>query len=93
MVLFDIQSPERAEVAALVQQSGMPLMQQVPIVTTRIEAIDGMTKARYEAEHPEDTTRQKKGRRRFGPPQDEGGAHTRLGMGSRIPGYIQRYPD
>ncbi|MFN5238695.1 MAG: ABC transporter permease [Bacteroidota bacterium] len=79
MVLFDIQSAERAEVAALVQQSGMQLMQQVPIVTTRIETVDGLTKARYEAEHPQDTTSRKQGRRRFGPPQDEV---------ERIPGWV-----
>ncbi len=57
----------------------MQLMQQVPIVTTRIETVDGLTKARYEAEHPQDTTSRKQGRRRFGPPQDEV---------ERIPGWV-----
>ncbi len=45
MVLFDIQSKDQAAVAQMVRQNGMPLLQQVPIVTTRIETIDGRNKA------------------------------------------------
>lgn len=41
MVLFDIQREQTAGVRALVQQSGLPVMQQVPIVTMRLESING----------------------------------------------------
>ncbi len=41
MVLFDIQREQTAGVRALVQQSGLPVMQQVPIVTMRLENING----------------------------------------------------
>ncbi len=50
MILFDIQSTEKDSVAALVQASGMPLMQQVSVVTTRVETIDDRTKAQDEAD-------------------------------------------
>lgn len=50
MILFDIQSGEKDSVAALVQATGMPLMQQVSVVTTRIETIDDRTKAQDEAD-------------------------------------------
>jgi putative ABC transport system permease protein len=52
MILFDIQSVDRDSVAVLVRSHGMPLMQQVAVVTTRVDAIDGRTKAQYEAENP-----------------------------------------
>ena len=45
MILFDIQTYQKDSVAALVKAHGLPILQQVPIVTTRIESIDGMTKA------------------------------------------------
>lgn len=48
MVLFDIQSNEKDSVAALVSRSGMPLLQQVAVVTTRVETIDGITKQQDE---------------------------------------------
>lgn len=41
MVLFDIQSSRREEVNRLVRQFNLPLLQQVPIVTVRIAAING----------------------------------------------------
>ncbi len=45
MILFDIQ-PEQAEgVAQLVRDNDLPVVQQVPIVTTRITEIDGLTKS------------------------------------------------
>ncbi len=50
MILFDIQSGEKDSVAALVQATGMPLMQQVSVVTTRVETIDDRTKAQDEAD-------------------------------------------
>jgi putative ABC transport system permease protein len=45
MVLFDIQTPQKEGVAKLVSDYKMPLIQQVPIVTMRLESIDGITKA------------------------------------------------
>ncbi len=50
MILFDIQTRDRDSVAALVRAHDMPLMQQVAVVTTRVESIDGITKAQYEAD-------------------------------------------
>ncbi|MBX2891133.1 MAG: FtsX-like permease family protein [Saprospiraceae bacterium] len=50
MILFDIQTADKDSVAALVRASGMPLMQQVAVVTTRLEAIDGRTKSQDEAD-------------------------------------------
>ncbi len=44
MILFDIQTDQKDSVAAMVQAHGMPLLQQVPIVTTRLETIDGQGK-------------------------------------------------
>lgn len=41
MVLFDIQSSQKNEVANLTTQYKLPLLQQVPIVTMRIEEING----------------------------------------------------
>ncbi|WP_229374213.1 ABC transporter permease [Fibrella rubiginis] len=41
MVLFDIQREQTAGVRTLVQQSGLPVMMQVPIVTMRLESING----------------------------------------------------
>lgn len=45
MVLFDIQSSQKDSVAALAKQYQLPILQQVPIVTMRIEAINGKTAA------------------------------------------------
>ncbi len=53
MILFDIQANDKDSVAQLVRDHGMPLMQQVGVVTTRVEAIDGQTKLQYELEHPD----------------------------------------
>ncbi len=41
MVLFDIQSDQKEAVAQLTQDYGLPLIQQVPIVTVRLEGIKG----------------------------------------------------
>lgn len=69
MILFDIQAADKDKVAELVRTHGMPVMQQVAVVTTRIESIDGVTKAQYDAEHPDtDTIPKGEGRRRDGPP-------------------------
>jgi putative ABC transport system permease protein len=48
MILFDIQAADRDSVAGLVEANGMPLLQQIPIVTTRIETIDGRSKLQDE---------------------------------------------
>jgi putative ABC transport system permease protein len=50
MILFDIQAAEKDSVAALVQARDMPVLQQVPIVTTRIELINGRNKQQDEAD-------------------------------------------
>lgn len=46
MVLFDIQSPQKDSVANLAKQFNLPVLQQVPIVTMRIEEINGITAAK-----------------------------------------------
>jgi len=53
MILFDIQTSQREEVAELAKEYGLPLLQQVPIVTMRLEAKDGETVAQI----LQDTTR------------------------------------
>ena len=53
MILFDIQAADKDAVARLVVDHQMPLLQQVPIVTTRIETIDGLNKTQYKKLHPD----------------------------------------
>ena len=68
MILFDIQTADKDQVAELVRAHGMPLMQQVAVVTTRVESIDGITKAQYDLENPEpDSIAKSEDRRREGP--------------------------
>jgi len=43
MVLFDIQSSQKDAVAGLVKQQGLPVLDEVPIVTVQLEAINGIT--------------------------------------------------
>lgn len=43
MVLFDIQSSQKRAVAELVRAQGLPVMDEVPIVTVQLEAINGVT--------------------------------------------------
>lgn len=50
MILFDIQSVDKDKVAALVRQYELPLLQQVPIVTARVETINARTKVQDEAD-------------------------------------------
>jgi putative ABC transport system permease protein len=45
MVLFDIQSAQKDQVAALTKQNGLPVLQEVPIVNMRLESINGQTAA------------------------------------------------
>ncbi|WP_223815750.1 ABC transporter permease [Adhaeribacter rhizoryzae] len=50
MVLFDIQTNQRDQVAKLAQQNNLPLLQQVPIVTMRLEEINGRTGVEIKAD-------------------------------------------
>jgi len=50
MIVFDIQTPQREAVASLARDHELPLLQQVPIVTMRLEAIDGKTKQEARAD-------------------------------------------
>jgi len=43
MVLFDIQTNQKDQVTALTRQHRLPVLQQVPIVTMRLEEINGLT--------------------------------------------------
>ena len=74
MILFDIQANDKDSVAQLVRNHGMPLMQQVGVVTTRVESIDGKTKQQYELEHPNQDSIPKddEGRRGGAPREAEG---------------------
>ncbi|MBI5913998.1 MAG: ABC transporter permease [Bacteroidetes bacterium] len=44
MIIFDIQPPQKEGVAKLTADNGLPVKQVVPIVTMRVESIDGTTK-------------------------------------------------
>ncbi|MDB4923702.1 FtsX-like permease family protein [Mucilaginibacter sp.] len=52
MILFDIQTSQQKGIAQLTRQQGLPVLQQVPIVSIRIEKINGKT----EADVKKDTT-------------------------------------
>ncbi|GJM35801.1 MAG: permease [Saprospiraceae bacterium] len=52
MILFDIQSSQKEGVAKLTKANQLPIIQQVPIVTMRMETIDGIDKVT----HLKDTT-------------------------------------
>ncbi len=45
MVLFDIQTAQKQEVASLVKSQGFPVIQEVPIVTLKLDEINGKTNA------------------------------------------------
>ncbi len=65
MVLFDIQTQQQNGVAQLTRQQGLPVMQQVPIISARIEEINGKTAEQAK----KDTLPQRpgeRGRRGFG---------------------------
>ena len=47
MILFDIQPPQKDSVHDLITKAGMPILQQVPIITIRLEDIDGVSRAAY----------------------------------------------
>jgi len=52
MILFDIQTSQEKDIAQLTRQQGLPVLQQVPVVTIRLEKINGKT----EADVKKDTT-------------------------------------
>lgn len=54
MILFDIQSPQLAEVDAFVKQQEMPVKATVPIVTMRLKTLRGENKAFYFPESDDD---------------------------------------
>lgn len=43
MMLFDIQSSQKDQIAAFTKEAGLPVLQQVPIVTMRLQTINGIT--------------------------------------------------
>lgn len=47
MILFDIQPHQRDSVAKLVVDSKMPIIQKVPVVTIRIEELDGLSRLQF----------------------------------------------
>lgn len=47
MILFDIQPSQRDSVAQLVETMNMPMIQKVPIVTMRLEELDGVTRPQF----------------------------------------------
>ena len=47
MILFDIQTTQRDSVTKLVSDSKMPLIQRVPIVTIRLEELNGIARMQY----------------------------------------------
>jgi putative ABC transport system permease protein len=58
MLLFDIQSHQVDEVAGVIKAKGLPVMQQVPIVTMALESINGIDKKTNDS-LPEDERRSK----------------------------------
>ena len=44
LIMFDIQSSQQDGVAKLTREHNLPIIQQVPVVTMRVEEIDGVTK-------------------------------------------------
>ncbi|REE01583.1 putative ABC transport system permease protein [Marinoscillum furvescens DSM 4134] len=49
-ILFDIQTPQKDEVKALTLDYDLPVMQEVPIVTMRLQELNGLTKNEAEAD-------------------------------------------
>lgn len=52
-ILFDIQPSQKEAVATEIKSKGLPLIQQVPIVTLRLEQIDGKVKTEADTTIPE----------------------------------------
>ena len=47
MIMFDIQPQQRDSVAQLVVDSKMPIIQKVPVVTIRLEELNGLSRIQY----------------------------------------------
>ncbi len=47
IILFDIQSVQKEEVAALTRQHELPIMQEVPVVNMRVAEVDGISKTKH----------------------------------------------
>ncbi len=56
MIVFDIQTPQKEAVAELTESYDLPLLQQVPIVTMRVDEVEGVN----QAERYRDTTSNEK---------------------------------
>jgi len=52
MLLFDIQSSQENAIATLTRQQNLPVMQQVPVVTIRLEKVNGKTAADVKKANP-----------------------------------------
>lgn len=50
MMLFDIQSAQTEQVAETTRKAGLPILQQVPIVTMRLQTINGITQKKAMAD-------------------------------------------
>jgi putative ABC transport system permease protein len=50
MVLFDIQSAQKEKVAEVTRSFNLPVISEVPIITTRLEEIKGLTAAQVRAD-------------------------------------------
>ncbi|HFB99742.1 MAG TPA: FtsX-like permease family protein, partial [Phaeodactylibacter sp.] len=46
MILFNIQKEQKNDVVALTQKHNLPIIQDVPVVTMRLESLDGITKSK-----------------------------------------------
>ena len=57
MVLFDIQTSQKKDIANLTKQFNLPVLQQVPIVTMRIEEINGKNAAAVKKDTTSDIPR------------------------------------
>ncbi len=50
LILYDIQPDQKDEIIDLVKEYNLPIQQQVPIVTMRLDNLDGLTKTEYKAD-------------------------------------------
>jgi putative ABC transport system permease protein len=57
LILFDIQASQKAKVAQLTMAQGLPVIQQVPIVTMRLEQVNGHTAAQLKKDSVHDLPR------------------------------------
>src|SRR5690606_12922676 len=62
MVIFDIQTHQKEQVAQVVSDYGLPILEEVPIVTVQLEAINGHTLADVQADSTIQVSRRALGR-------------------------------